>query len=126
MSYKNRCSIDALIGKTIVSADVFEDTISFYLSSGEKFQMFHDQDCCESVYIESINGNIIDLVGEPILKACEYNSDDAKPASEYTDSYTWTFYSIATCKGEVDIRWYGESSGYYSEGVDCELIPAKE
>lgn len=80
----------------------------------------HWQDCCESVTIEDIVGDLEDLVGEPILLAEEATSDENPDGvtKEYQDSFTWTFYKFATRKGYVDIRWYGESNGCYSESVD--------
>jgi len=111
-----------LIGKTLVSvvADELRDEITFVTNDGEIFFMNHSQDCCENVSIEDINGDLEDLIGVPILLAEESTSEENPNGivKDYQDSFTWTFYKIATIKGYVDIRWYGESNGYYSESVD--------
>ena len=116
--------IEELKGKTFTSVEqIRNDEILFTCEDGSKYRMMHQQDCCESVTIESITGDLQDLVGSPILLAEEATSDvNPENANEelisYQDSFTWTFYKLATLKGYVDIRWYGESNGYYSEGVD--------
>ncbi len=115
-----------LIGKTLASVEnKGDEEIVFTTTEGQRYKLYHSQDCCESVTVESITGDLSDLVGEPILIAEEATSDqnpqDAKPETiGYQDCFTWTFYKLATRKGYVDIRWYGESNGYYSESVDFE------
>jgi hypothetical protein len=84
--------------------------------------MYHSQDCCESVSIEDVEGDICDLIGSPIVLAEEAPSQDEQPGRDHGDSFTWTFYRLATEKGFVVIRWYGESNGYYSERVDFEVV----
>ena len=83
--------------------------------------MLHDQDCCEHVYLEDVNGDLGDLVGVPIVTATEESSGENPPGVETPlgsdDSFTWTFYRISTIKGTVVLRWYGSSNGYYSESV---------
>ncbi len=83
------------------------------------FKFHHHQDCCESVGIEDVIGDLNDLVGEPLLLAEE--STGETPADfkfEYEpESCTWTFYKFATRKGYVDVRWIGQSNGFYSESV---------
>lgn len=110
-----------LLGKTIVEIDGAEadsDVIVFLCSDGTKYMMYHEQDCCESVTVNDICGSITRMIGTPITKAeCVTNSNDPA-ATEWAESWTWTFYHLATVKGYLTIRWYGESNGYYSESVD--------
>ncbi len=68
--------------------------------------------------MEDVCGDIYDLIGSPITQAEECVSTDPLSGHEAYESFTWTFYRIATAKGQVVFRWLGESNGYYSEGVD--------
>lgn len=95
------------------------DVLIFYVNN-KKYYMEHFQDCCENVYIESIDGNLEDLLNSTILQAEEINSTEPYKENKsvcHDDSFTWTFYKLATIKGYVTIRWFGTSNGYYSEDV---------
>lgn len=129
-----------LIGKTMASVEnVNDEEIVFTTDDGRRYKLYHSQDCCESVLVESIVGDLTDLAGTPILLAEEvsYSAEEDLPVEErvwlqleragkpdyyYEDSQTWTFYKFATIKGYVDIRWLGTSNGYYSESVDFEEL----
>lgn len=117
--------ISELLGKVISKIDKSVDEIIFTLENGDQYKMYHMQDCCESVGIEDINGDFCDLLNTPITLAEESTSTENPTdiTKEYQDSFTWTFYRLATIKGFVDIRWYGESNGYYSESVDFVKLP---
>lgn len=112
-----------LLGKTLASIENQDNQqLMIVTTDGDKYVMRHLQDCFEDVYIESIVGDLADLVGEPLLMAEESTGETP---SDYKfkyepQSYTWTFYKFATRKGYVDIRWLGTSNGYYSEGVSFE------
>jgi len=120
LKYKNmETKISDLIGKTVISItrkqnEDGDDELIFICDTGEKYKMYHKEDCCEDVSIKEISGDLNTLIGTPILKAEEKIDENE---GEY-ESYTWTFYTISTIKGYVDISWYGESNGYYSEAID--------
>jgi hypothetical protein len=121
----NRTGIDEFIGKTFTAvkgAEVGSDSITWTADDGSEYRMFHDQDCCESVELADVVGDIEDLIGATIVEAYEAESGDPGPRDKYDDSYTWTFYRLRTIKGTVTLRWYGTSNGYYSEGVDIERL----
>lgn len=122
---ENMTTLEDLIGKTLVSCKQDgTSSIVFEASTGERWEMFHDQDCCESVGIEDVIGDLSDLVGSPIVMAEISTNSDTPKIGEIADSFTWTFYKLATAKGYVTIRWYGSSNGYYSELVSFLRITA--
>lgn len=123
---------DELIGKVIVKIDNYvsasdkEDSLIFHLSNGAVYKQYHENDCCENVFVEDINGDLDDLIGSKLIQAEESTKEDP----DADESGTWTFYKFGTSKGYVTIRWYGCSNGYYSESADMIKIedeyPIKE
>ena len=112
-------NVNVLEGKTLKDIKVKRnEEIIFTVDDGTRYRMFHDQCCCEHVYIEDICGDIKNLIGSPIVMAEEVSNYDMGKLDKWDDSYTWTFYKFATVKGYVTIRWYGTSNGWYSESVD--------
>lgn len=114
--------IEDIVGKTPVDITVQgKEQIVFLFDDDTACEFCHDQQCCENVFVEDVNGDWGDLIGIPLLVAEERtNSDLPKPETDYSSygSNTWTFYTFRSIKGSVDVRWYGESNGFYSERVD--------
>jgi hypothetical protein len=118
MRWNNERKVAELVGLTLASVTgaVGDDEMVFTTMEGRRFVFYHSQDCCESVVINDVVGDLSDLIGNPLVRAAERTSDEDKP-HEYAESFTWTFYEFATNKGSVTVRWLGESNGYYSESV---------
>jgi hypothetical protein len=115
-------SFEDLQGRILCKVLKLDDyELRFHLTEDHYVRMYHMQDCCESVYIEDIVGDLDDLVGTPLLLVEEVSNYDGE-SKEYSESETWTYYRFRTIKGSVDIRWYGESNGYYSESVDIKIV----
>lgn len=117
--------VEDLLGKVVTVIEQGDDVLTFYTEDGDVYRMIHHQDCCESVEIEDIIGDLDDLIGSPILMAEEVSQEgegEGDADDDWgSDSSTWTFYKFATIRGYVTIRWYGYSNGYYSESVDFEV-----
>lgn len=126
--YRQTCEVSDMLNKvitniTLLAEDECQDMILFECKDGSAYLMYHEQDCCENVEIDDINGDLDCLIGHYLAMADVASSDhdetlDRGVKGEYDESHTWTFYRFATIRGHVDIRWYGESNGYYSESVD--------
>lgn len=130
----NQAVLNELIGLTITEVHGLEkQSEQVILSAGDKhFEFYHEQDCCESVDLEDFEGDAEDLVGGLVIRAEEYDSDSDyiktrnlilnNPVLEPEyGSATYTFYRISTTKGDLWMRWMGESNGYYSEEITVAL-----
>ena len=119
--------LEALVGQTLRSAEKRDDErwgdiLALTTQDGYLVELYHEQDCCESVDIEDIAGDLDDLVGAQLVLCEESTSWKTDPAPEHPDnSWTWSFYKFATNKGHVTVRWLGESNGYYSETVNVRV-----
>lgn len=113
MTYR---TIEELKGETITLIERNQDEeIVFTCASGRRFRMYHNQDCCESVAIGSVDGDILSIVGRAIIRAREEPGHE--DGGKY-ESVTFTDFILATETSEVTIHWVGESNGYYSESVE--------
>ena len=111
-------SIGDMVGRVFTSVTQDGESMVFE-NATERFSFFHYQDCCESVTIDDIVGDLSDLVGEPLLIAEEVSGEAPVEFDElHHEVVEWTFYKFATRKGYVDVRWMGESNGYYSTSVN--------
>ena len=112
-------AISAIVGLTPTIITQTEDRLIFTFTDGRMFKFWHGQDCCETVEIDDVNGDWSDLIGNPLLVADERVNDNNP---ERYESSTWTFYTFRSINGSVDVKWVGESNGYYSEHVDYGFI----
>ncbi len=95
-----------------------DDGLKFEFDDGTCCIFYHDNICCESVWIEEIIGDLEDLIGNPLLVAEErYKDNDGLADCENFQG--WTFYTFRNIKGTVDVRFYGASNGNYGVKVSC-------
>lgn len=117
-----------LEGKTITKIEGLERgsfDVTFYCSDGSVYHMYPDDDSflygnAIDISIDDICGDVDCLISNKIVKA-EVRRSEKRGGyirdNIWADPEVWTFYTLATVKGYVDIRWYGTHNGYYSAEV---------
>ena len=93
-----------------------QESLVFTFKDNTVLVMTHEQDCCENVYLEDVCGDFEDLIDSPIVYFEERVVEDFDDGID--EHATATFYDIQTLKGSVNLRWIGQSNGYYSEAVE--------
>lgn len=118
-------SLDYFVGQRIIKVETQSnksydpdrvDRIYFYCESGDVYEMYHNQDCCEDVRLEEGKEDLDKLLGEEILTAEVSTNDNGLDSVSY-GKQLWTYYKFTTPKGYIDLRWFGESDGNYAVGV---------
>ena len=121
--YRNSCDIKDMVGKKVVG--IYYDEENFQILTDDcVYAFYHEQDCCESVWLTQVDGISDKIIGSRIVIAevvTKTGEDGVINTDEY-NSATWSFYKIGTNKGMIDFRFQGESNGYYSETVDLVKI----
>lgn len=115
--------LQSLVGKTIIAIDGLEqysDEVIIHTECESEYIFYHEQDCCETVLLEDFEGNELDFIGSTIVRAEEVDNYNVEDYDYYEESHTWCFYKIMTTRGELWMRWLGQSNGYYSEHVSVE------
>jgi len=56
-------TFEKMLGRTMTSVIASGDVMLFIEQNGSEHRFYHEQDCCEIVEIEDIEGDLNDLVG---------------------------------------------------------------
>ncbi len=120
--------ISYLIGEVVIEAEIIRtnsklgfsrDVSILYLKTDNYIAVFYyEPDCCATCTIDDVSGDLNSLVGSKLTTA----RVSTNKSEEEGDSNTWTYYHFATIKGYVDIKWFGESNGFYSEEVSMSMF----
>jgi hypothetical protein len=107
--------------KSIEGLEQYSEAVKINTECGKTIVFYHYHECCESVLLEDFECDAEALAGANILLAEEVTKE-ATEDEIFDESGTWTFYKIETDKGELWMRWLGQSNGFYSEAVKVGCI----
>ncbi|WP_083700353.1 hypothetical protein [Shewanella sp. UCD-KL12] len=132
--FKKRKEVELceLVGKKIAvikGLDKGSEEVRVFTECGYEY-LFSNEPDGGKVELEDFECDIEALVGAVIISAeistNEHSEGDDNPPHKYVECWTWSFYKIETTKGELWMRWLGESNGYYSEDVSLVLVNGED
>lgn len=110
--------VSELVGKTLVSVERIigtdgysGDEIIFVTDNGEKYRLYHSQDCCETVEIEDICGELSDLVGSPICQAEESTNETGNKKGSMTSRSLGRSIGLQLIRGPLSSVGTGRQMG---------------
>jgi hypothetical protein len=111
--------VNDLVGQVFRLVEVLGDSV-WFRGAGDMggAVLYHEQNCCENVYLAEVSGDLTALEGTPIRSAAQAT----EPYPEADVSGTVTTFTFGSDKGRVTLKWIGTSNGYYTEGVDIREI----
>lgn len=112
-------NFNILKGKIFNKIIVDDNQIFFYCDDNIVYKLYDANNSGSE--LESIVGDLEDLINNPILSAEEIKNEDSK-----FNCMIWTFYKLATIKGYVDIRWQGSNDGLYADEVSLIKVNNKK
>lgn len=114
-----RYTIPEIENKRIAHIIQTEKCIEIHFDDATVYLLTHAQECCEDVYIESVDPDFEKDEGARLLRLEEY-------LAEAENKPTYTFYRIITDKMTYVVRFFGESNGYYSENASVYAVYESE
>jgi len=93
------------------------------LTDKYRYDLYHEQDCCEYVRLVKVIGDIDNILNEEIIFAEEDAgaNDPDWYGDNYNDSHTWTKFVLGTKNANVEFWFLGESNGYYGESISIKV-----
>ena len=84
-----------------------------------------DVQCCDITYLADLEGDPQDLIGAELCVAKHLKSEDGTSEKDQDLGAAYHFYEIQTHKGDLWMRWYGDSgeTGCYSNEVKVSWTP---
>jgi len=114
---------DEVYGKIVEKIDYSKDEFVLSFTDGTQLKFYHEQYCCEKVYITQFVFSIPEIKGFASIIGKELKSikESYKKGEWEYGTYTETKLEFDTSCGKFEVHWYGESNGWYDENVSFQV-----